>query len=1617
MINAILNSDEDEEDYRRRKLLRKDGPGPDDYKNLMRAKSALLDNGDYSDDEERGYNDSRATIDEEAEIAMFKLDTLDTIVEEFVKALNDDSFKLSVLYKRDKIAFRRLSLTEKKNFKQFLLSVIERLTKNYDARKSDELDELFNDEPIYPKINPSAARLNPELRKEAAKLPVDVDIRYNPVDDLEKTEKIATLNDIFTFKDKEAKKLKARRKKVNKILKILCGVETVHPTLKSVNIHYMITQNPPFVTRRDEILTTYNTSTKWSNWSNYNSLWMKLQSTIDIPTSLETFVIKEFFHLKNKDFKQRVIVDLISAHTESLVDNTLLDPVDDDHNISILKKIRSSLMVERRSEDYKTDRDLNKIAWSYAQDKIQKNKRKYLAVVEKIEESVLKQCLNCMQEIAFKCGSFLEKQVKLYIEYCFAGEYVPYVKRSDVDYSEETFFLRESSDKSDFLFDSMITNDSTYIIPNPEHIIVIFHKDTQTYEGRYLPTNAELQFLVDAGNGRFAEQLLALEIKHGGVTARIEDAVKQKPYIIVEVKTENSTKSQQQMKAIGKKREWDRGSAKGIDDIKSYARRGFGKRKRYDSDSDDDDDYIDDDEYYKKKYIREDMGEMNGDIRDLKKKLNKYQMMAKVPRIIRPSTKTARGEGPFTYTLKAPPARRNGDSGGGRRRSSGDRASAPSSSRADKIFSTKIGKEDLYKETNPYKMPRVDTLHPDLYYSTEAEKQEANMRYKTMIFHEKNVADLEKELIKTRQKEDAQRNKDLNSLKTMKETRKTDLGKISEAIKTLETSLKEKQSSAGDDSGVGLLDTEKLTKIVQSGFSDMQEIYKNLTSQLRKVGIMLDSEADSAVGQGAEGDMFKHFNDSIETRVALHEINVHEKIFKAQILYNETTETLQTLLANINTSGSDRTHRVGGDGGIGGASCDPEIAAIIDGGGPNNNIYDPSTVNIQPPRMSESEFDFLFKKYDASMSVIQARNADGEGGCDPGEGTSDGRVRKRKGGNSNGGGGRNGGGRKSDRSVVNASVNMVSKQAFDDVLERLRNMDLFSSKLIKMSDKLRDMYNKALGDGSKAQLELDLRKKQIGDYQKLIKTLQTLLNSQIRTNKMEIGAFKIKFDSFIESVAQQMRKQAERNEEQNSAITSLRQNLVESSLVRLNDINEFTDSVNDDATSATSKLILLLKEQRQDMLDDCRRRFEEAQTAYEEKTGVSDTLRNRTRNNYINDRYEDRARYNKAFKANEADSDEREKKNEVIMNRNNMFIRDLRTERKNKINQLSQQPLPLIGQSGNNSGNGGGGSGGSGNSSSNNNGTGINTAGVGGGDGAGGSGDGGGGSGSDGEGSGYDSEDSSNRRGMGGDGGGGGGRRGLPGSHLNGPINNLDQIQTLNLNDMTLAERDAVTKATALLVDDEKVAKAVENAHLENREAIELERQKTELELQKKIEERRYARDMNRILSVKKNFDKVRTFDCENSTVTAFKRELGEDVGIKPQIIELKEGQIYRSANFGRPAKYIEKIQINCAKAWFNAVKHYFPVTKKVHETGAKIVYPNYSIIYSKYVVPTLQLLYGRNLDSFRIDDKSVLFTNQENRFAFFFKEMLDNEGEIGIYKQCEMAVRNRIKKLSIKNQ
>lgn len=149
----------------------------------------------------------------------------------------------------------------------------------------------------------------------------------------------------------------------------------------------------------------------------------------------------------------------------------------------------------------------------------------------------------------------------------------------------------------------------------------------------------------------------------------------------------------------------------------------------------------------------------------------------------------------------------------------------------------------------------------------------------------------------------------------------------------------------------------------------------------------------------------------------------------------------------------------------------------------------------------------------------------------------------------------------------------------------------------------------------------------------------------------------------------------------------------------------------------------------------------------------------------------------------------------------------------------------------------------------------------------------------------------------------------------------------------------------------------------------------------------------------------------ENPTTSLIKQEVCNDSEVQPQIIELKEGQIYRLANFGRPVKNIDKIQSVCRNAWSFMIKHYFPSVKKVHETGAKIIYPRYGSIYHKYVIPTLEILYGKKLNLYRIDDKSILFSNDDNRFALYFRELLDNIGDTNIRQLCEVNIRKKINK------
>ena len=198
------------------------------------------------------------------------------------------------------------------------------------------------------------------------------------------------------------------------------------------------------------------------------------------------------------------------------------------------------------------------------------------------------------------------------------------------------------------------------------------------------------------------------------------------------------------------------------------------KRKKLHRSNDDDDDDDDDDDNNRRKYYKQDLKEMDFEIEGLRKKLLKYSDPVKAPKLVRPSTKTITGEGPVLYSLKNKKELNKGKHG-------------------QKPYFLKSGLEQYYEDSSKFRDPKVDNVHPDFSLSTESEKQEAILRHKTMVFHEKNINDLERELIKTQQKEDSSKNKTLQDFKKIKETRKLDLNSINDAIKKLQTSLKEKK--------------------------------------------------------------------------------------------------------------------------------------------------------------------------------------------------------------------------------------------------------------------------------------------------------------------------------------------------------------------------------------------------------------------------------------------------------------------------------------------------------------------------------------------------------------------------------------------------------------------------------------------------------------------------------------------------------------------------------------------------------------------------------------------------------------------------------------------------------
>ena len=537
MIKAIKDTDMDQVPINSKNEL-------DEHQKLMIAGENVLNKTNENLDQL--YDKS----DEHVNFALMKLNALDEVVFEFSQALNDKMFMLGVLYNRDKISLREYSLQDQKNFKMFILTVIDELKKHYTSATEnieETLDNTMNiKNKIFDKSTKSSENSSKILTEERFKYPIEIDEKYFPTSlkELELLENIVknkepNLFDILKLENKCEKDLKLQRRKVTKILKILNSIEIVHPTLKSININNMIGQKAPFVTNKDKLLTIYNTSTTWTNWSNYNSLWAKVLNGVDIPSCLEAFVIKEFFQNSVRENNMKTISSLIEHHATALVDDTLLDPFHPDYFANLFLQVTTTFGTSHLS--HTQDAAFNKYLLLLTQDNVVKNKRRYQSIINKLESSILKQCLNCIQEIVFKNCVLLEKQIKLYIHYCFSGQYIPFLKRPN-NMKETTdnkvYFQEQLINKSKFFFESMLLKDSEFIIPDPEHICVVFHHDNQTYEGRYLPTNEKLDFVINKQNGHFAEQLLALEIKNGGIIARIEDTIKQKPYIIVERKSD-----------------------------------------------------------------------------------------------------------------------------------------------------------------------------------------------------------------------------------------------------------------------------------------------------------------------------------------------------------------------------------------------------------------------------------------------------------------------------------------------------------------------------------------------------------------------------------------------------------------------------------------------------------------------------------------------------------------------------------------------------------------------------------------------------------------------------------------------------------------------------------------------------------------------------------------------------------------------------------------------------------------------------------------------------------------------------------------------------------------------
>lgn len=156
-----------------------------------------------------------------------------------------------------------------------------------------------------------------------------------------------------------------------------------------------------------------------------------------------------------------------------------------------------------------------------------------------------------------------------------------------------------------------------------------------------------------------------------------------------------------------------------------------------------------------------------------------------------------------------------------------------------------------------------------------------------------------------------------------------------------------------------------------------------------------------------------------------------------------------------------------------------------------------------------------------------------------------------------------------------------------------------------------------------------------------------------------------------------MSEYVERFERQDEALMSLREKLISSSIIQLDDIYNVGDAFDSDITTTTTELILKLKEERKKSLLESRTEYEEALTKLQDKTSTSDDMDQKIKLSFLEQRDSDRDRYFKAYENAKKEHDQVIKRNEEILLKNNEYILEKQQAvgKKSSVNDSGVAPI------------------------------------------------------------------------------------------------------------------------------------------------------------------------------------------------------------------------------------------------------------------------------------------------------------------------------------------------------